>query len=148
MNVNLNLAVTLTNLKVIRVKRAIAPDRKVAKNYNFCTWGSLSKFVPITHLTNAALRSYSFVSFQQIIFKLDNLTNSKAFISSCFFSLSMSKVEKNLGWSIRKDVPFWAEPPRLGHYKESLPPKPPNPPPPPTFLRLQGIRYVNLKITY
>ena len=57
----------------------------------------------------------------------------------------MSKLEKNLEWSILKDVPFWAEPPRIGHYKESLPPPPP---PPSTPNRRQGIRYVNLKTTY
>ena len=39
MNIKLNLAKTLPNLKVIRVKRAIAPDSKVAKNYKVCTWG-------------------------------------------------------------------------------------------------------------
>ena len=39
MNIKLNLAKTLPNLKVIRVKCAIALDRKVAKNYKVCTWG-------------------------------------------------------------------------------------------------------------
>ena len=39
MNIKLNLAKTLPNLKVIRFKRAIALDRKVAKNYKVCTWG-------------------------------------------------------------------------------------------------------------
>ena len=154
MNVKLNLAVTLPNLKVIRVKRAIASDRKVAKNYRrLYVGGGESKFVPVTHLTNATLRSYSFVSFLQIIFRQGNLTNFNAFISSCFFTLSMLKVEKNLEWSILKDIPFWAGPPRIGNYKES--PSPPitpqpnhPPPPPPTSHRPQGIRYENLKITY
>lgn len=151
MNVKLNLAVTLPNLKVIRVKRAIASDRKVAKNYRrLYVGGGESKFVPVTHLTNATLRSYSFVSFLQIIFRQGNLTNFNAFISNCFFTLSMLKVEKNLEWSILKDIPFWAEPPRIGNYKES--PSPPITPqpnhPPPTSHRPQGIRYGNLKITY
>lgn len=98
MNVKLNLALTLPNLKVIRVKRAIASDRKVAKNYRrLYVGGGESKFVPVTHLTNATLRSYSFVSFLQIIFRQGNLTNFNAFISSCFFTLSMLKVEKKLG---------------------------------------------------
>ena len=154
MNVKLNLAVTLPNLKVIRVKRAIASDRKVAKNYRrLYVGGGESKFVPVTHLTNATLRSYSFVTFLQIIFRQGNLTNFNAFISSCFFTLSMLKVEKNLEWSILKDIPFWAEPPRIGNYKESPPPPitpQPNypPPPPPTSHRPQGIRYGNLNITY
>ena len=39
MNVNLNLAVTLTNLKVIRVKRATAPDRKLRKMTTFVVHG-------------------------------------------------------------------------------------------------------------
>ena len=117
MNVKLNLAVS--------VKRAIASDRKVAKNYRrLYVGGGESKFVPVTHLTNATLRSYSFVSFLQIIFKQGNFTNFNAFISSCFFTLSMLKVEKNLEWPILKDVPFWAEPPRIGNYKESPPPPP------------------------
>ena len=151
MNVKLNLAVTLPNLKVIRVKRAIASDRKVAKNYRrLYVGGGESKFVPVTHLTNATLRSYSFVSFLQIIFRQGNLTNFNAFISNCFFTLSMLKVEKNLEWSILKDIPFWAEPPRIGNnYKESSPPPiTPQPTPPPTSHRPQGIRYGNLKITY
>lgn len=134
MNVKLNLAVTLPNLKVIRVKRAIASDRKVAKNYRrLYVGGGESKFVPVTHLTNATLRSYSFVSFLQIIFRQGNLTNFNAFISNCFFTLSMLKVEKNLEWSILKDIPFWAEPPRIGNYKESpsppITPQPNHPPP-------------------
>ena len=115
MNIKLNLAKTLPNLKVIRVKCAIAIDRKVAKNYKVCTWGvgwgdgGGGKFVPVTHLTNATLRSYGFASFQQIIFKHGNFTNFKAFISSSFFSLSMSKVEKNLEWSILKDLPAFGQ---------------------------------------
>ena len=46
----------------------------------------------------------------------------------------MLKVEKNLEWSILKDIPFWAEPTRIGKYKESPPdnlPNPPTLPPPP-----------------
>ena len=49
MNVKLNLAVTLPNLKVIRVKRAIASDRKVAKNYRRLYVGGWGKQVCARH---------------------------------------------------------------------------------------------------
>ena len=99
-----------------------------------------SKFVPGPHHTDVLKIWRNFVGFQQIPLLDLAIFLVKGVLSIDLFSLSMSKVENNVEYPKLKEVPFWAAPPRIGCYREPLPPPLPHP------LSHQGITYGSLKI--